>query len=59
MQTMEVVVHRNSNVITLQAEAERIAVRQKVMDSYQDMLSGKGRDYKEFFADLESRYKNQ
>ncbi len=56
---MEVVVHRNSNVITLQAEAERIAVRQKVMDSYQDMLSGKGRDYKEFFADLESRYKNQ
>ena len=28
----------------------------KVMDSYQDMLSGKGRDYKVFFAELESRY---
>lgn len=56
---MEAVVHRNRNVIASQAEADRIAVRQKVMDSYQDMLSGKGRDYKEFFADLESRYKSK
>lgn len=29
-----------------------------VMDSYQDMLAGKGRDCKEFFDELESRYKN-
>lgn len=56
---MEAVVHRNRNVIASQAEADHIAVRQKVMDSYQDMLSGKGRDYKEFFADLESRYKSK
>ena len=33
-------------------------VRAMVMDSYQDMLEGKGRDYKEFFQELESRYKN-
>lgn len=56
---MEAVAHRNSNVIALQTEAEHIAARQKVLDSYQDMLSGKGRDYKEFFADLESRYKSK
>lgn len=29
-----------------------------VMDSYQDMLAGKGRDCKPFFDELESRYKN-
>ena len=33
-------------------------VRAMVMDSYQDMLEGKGRDYKDFFQELESRYKN-
>ena len=30
-------------------------VRRMVMDSYHDIESGKGRDYKEFFAELESR----
>ncbi len=33
-------------------------VRAMVMDSYQDMLNGKGRDYKEFFQELESRCRN-
>ena len=32
-------------------------VRRMVMDSYHDIESGKGRDYKEFFAELESRYR--
>lgn len=33
-------------------------VRKLVMDSYNDIEKGKGRDYKEFFAELESRYRN-
>lgn len=54
---MEAIAHRNGKMIPLNAEANNVPVRQKVMESYQDMLSGKGRDYKEFFAELESRYK--
>ncbi len=34
-------------------------VRKMVMDSYHDIEKGKGRDYKEFFAELESRYRNE
>ena len=33
-------------------------VRKMVMDSYHDIEKGKGRDYKKFFAELESRYGN-
>lgn len=33
-------------------------IRKMVLDSFQDMKDGKGRGYKEFFAELESRYKN-
>ncbi len=33
-------------------------VRKMVMDSYCDIEQGKGRDYKEFFAELESRYRD-
>ena len=33
-------------------------VRKMVMESYQDIEKGKGRDYKEFFAELESWYRN-
>ena len=32
-------------------------IRKKVLDSYQDMLAGNGRNYKEFFAEMESRYR--
>ena len=39
-------------------EENKKAVRKMVMDSYQDIEKGKGRDYKEFFAELESRYRN-
>ena len=31
-------------------------VRDMVMESYRDMQDGKGRDYKEFFSEMESRY---
>ena len=33
-------------------------VREMVMESYHDMQMGKGRNYKEFFSEMESRYKN-
>ena len=33
-------------------------VRKMVMDSYHDIEKGKGRDYKNFFEELESRYRN-
>lgn len=33
-------------------------IRKMVMDSYEDMLGGKGKDYKTFFTELERRYKN-
>lgn len=31
-------------------------VRGMVMESYRDMQSGKGRNYREFFSEMESRY---
>ena len=48
--------NRVLNVKTMQQDQQN--VRNMVLDSYQDMLDGKGRDYKEFFAEMESRYKN-
>ena len=39
-------------------EENKKDVRKMVMDSYQDIEKGKGRDYKEFFAELESRFRN-
>lgn len=46
-----------TRVVTEMEENQKI-VREMVLDSYQDMLDGKGRNYKEFFAELESRYVN-
>ncbi|MBQ6843551.1 MAG: hypothetical protein IJO60_02820 [Agathobacter sp.] len=31
-------------------------IREKVLESYKDISLGKGRDYNEFFEDLEKRY---
>ena len=42
---------------TTTIEENQKEVRKMVMDSYRDMLDGKGRDYKEFFAELKSRYR--
>lgn len=33
-------------------------VREMVMESYQDIAEGKGRDCNEFFDELEKRYSN-
>ena len=51
------VVMNESNAFTTTLEDNQKEVRKMVMDSYEDMLNGKGRDYKEFFAELEGRYR--
>ena len=45
------------NAFTIAIEDNQREVRKMVMESYEDMLNGKGRDYKEFFAELEGRYR--
>lgn len=55
MATTETV--RKSDIIDAMEENQK-EIRKMVMDSYHDMENGKGRDYKEFFAELESRYRN-
>ena len=48
---------KQTNYATVMEENQK-EIRKMVMDSYHDMENGKGRDYKEFFAELESRYRN-
>ena len=48
---------RKSDFIDAMEENQK-DVRKMVMDSYHDIEKGKGRDNKEFFAELESRYRN-
>ena len=47
---------KQTNYATVMEENQK-EVRKMVMNSYHDMEQGKGRDYKEFFAELESRYR--
>lgn len=53
---METIV-KKSDFINAMEENQK-DVRRMVMDSYLDIERGKGRDYKEFFAELESRYRD-
>ena len=48
---------KKSEIIDAMEENQK-EVRKLVMESYHDMGNGRGRDYKEFFAELESRYRN-
>ena len=48
---------KQTNYATVMEENQK-EVRKMVMNSYHDMEQGKGRDYKEFFAEIESRYRN-
>lgn len=48
---------KKSDIIDAMEENQK-EVRKLVMESYHDMGNGRGRDYKEFFAELESRYRN-
>lgn len=45
---MEVMAQGNRHIVDSDSKVDNNVVRQKVMDSYQDMLNGKGRDYKVF-----------
>lgn len=54
---MDTAVNDRASLLTEMEDNQRI-VRKMVMDSYQDMLAEKGRDCKDFFDELESRYKN-
>ena len=48
---------RKSDFIDAMEENQK-DVRKMAMDSYRDIEKGKGRECKEFFAELESRYRN-
>lgn len=55
---MEATINMERRLFATAMEENQKDVRKMVLDSYQDMLDGKGRDYKDFFAELEGRYKN-
>lgn len=55
---MDAAVNYDRATIIAAMEENQKNVRNLVLDSYQDMLERKGRDYKEFFEEVESRYKN-
>lgn len=55
---MGLTVEQDISVYIAAMEENEKDVRGMVMESYQDMLDGKGRDYKDFFAELENRYRN-
>lgn len=38
------------------SEKKQLQVRERVLESYQDIAVGKGRDCNEFFDELEKRY---
>lgn len=42
--------------VMTEIEENQNNVREMVMESYRDMQSGKGRDYKAFFSEMKSRY---
>lgn len=55
---MDVVINMDRTRLLTELEESQKIVREIVLDSYQDMVDGKGRNYKEFFMELEGRYKN-
>lgn len=42
--------------VMTEIEENQNNVREMVMESYRDMQSGKGRDYKAFFSEMKNRY---
>lgn len=54
---METMVSLDRAAIAGSEEKKQIAIREMVLESYRDMLNGKGRNHREFFAELEERYK--
>lgn len=55
---MGAITDRNQKDCISAMEENQQEIRRMIMDSYHDIQAGKGRDYKDFFAELESRYRN-
>lgn len=55
---MEIAIKPDRESVMTALEENQKNVREMVMESYRDMQAGKGRNYKEFFAEMESRYKD-
>lgn len=55
---MSVVATINKTDFLSEMEENKKEVRNMVMESYHDMKKEKGRDYKDFFNELEGRYKD-
>lgn len=53
---MGTAVESDRKSVMMAMEENQKNVREMVMESYRDMQEGKGRDYKEFFSELEGRY---
>lgn len=53
---MDAVLKVDRDSVMAEIEENQKNVREMVMESYHDMQAGKGRDYKDFFSELESRY---
>ena len=56
---MDAVLKADRESVMAEIEENQKNVREMVMESYRDMQAGKGRDYKEFFAEMESRYDHE
>ena len=55
---MEAILKRDRSIVEAALSENQKKVRKMVLDSYQDMLDGKGRDYREFFAEMERKYQD-
>lgn len=55
---MEAAIKFDRESVMTAMEENQENVREMVMESYRDMQAGKGRNYKEFFSEMESRYDN-
>lgn len=55
---MGAITDRNQKDYISAMEENQQEIRRMIMDSYHDIQAGKGRDYKDFFGELESRYRN-
>ena len=55
---MDAALKADRDSVMAEIEENKKNVREMVIESYHDLQSGKGRDYREFFSEMESRYGN-
>lgn len=53
---MDAALKADRDSVMAEIEENQKNVREMVMESYQDIQAGKGRNYREFFSEMESRY---